>query len=158
MDFPGESRCPLRRPTFPTRPTRPTRPLIWRAVRRYGAPGGEAPLSGCIAGSEGGGCPLAGSVGESAKEGRRHNGMLDPVRDPRFIATGRAAIAAKTCGKVDVLTSTPPGCRTFPFPSATPRGRGCMRRLIHGSSGLRPSTCGYEAGTPEGCTPASAPP
>ena len=40
--------------------------------------------------------------------------------------------------------------------SATPRGRGCMRRLIHGSSGLRPSTCGYEAGTHKGCNPGPA--
>ena len=32
------------------------------------------------------------------------------------------------------------------------RGRGYMCRLIHGSSGLRPSTRGCEAGTPEGCT------
>ena len=29
-----------------------------------------------------------------------------------------------------------------------------MFRLIHGSSGLRPSTCGYEAGTHKGCNPA----
>ena len=33
----------------------------------------------------------------------------DPARDPRFIATGRAAIAAMTCGQIIVRTSTPCG-------------------------------------------------
>ena len=37
---------------------------------------------------------------------------MDPDRDPRFIATGRAAIAAMTCGQIDLLTSTPLGRRT----------------------------------------------
>ena len=49
--------------------------------------------------------------------------LMDPDRDPRFIATGRAATAAMTCGKVSVLTSTPIGCRTSsPPPSATHKG------------------------------------
>ena len=39
-------------------------------------------------------------------------GDMDPDRDPRFIATGRAAIAAMTCGQIDLLTSTPLGRRT----------------------------------------------
>ncbi|WP_297132859.1 hypothetical protein [uncultured Porphyromonas sp.] len=33
----------------------------------------------------------------------------DPARDPRFIATGRAATAAMTCGQIIVRTSTPCG-------------------------------------------------
>ena len=32
--------------------------------------------------------------------------LMDPDRDPRFIATGRAATAAMTCGQFNVLTST----------------------------------------------------
>ena len=73
--------------------------------------------------------PLPGSgappdlPAERAKGSRHHNGMPDPARDPRSIATGRAATAAMTCGKVSVLTSTPPGCRTSsPPPSATHKG------------------------------------
>ena len=33
----------------------------------------------------------------------------DPARDPRFIATGRAATAAMTCGQILVRTATPCG-------------------------------------------------
>ena len=33
----------------------------------------------------------------------------DPARDPRFIATGRAATAAMTCGQIIVRTATPCG-------------------------------------------------
>ena len=33
----------------------------------------------------------------------------DPAWDPRFIATGRAATAAMTCGQIIVRTSTPCG-------------------------------------------------
>ena len=33
----------------------------------------------------------------------------DPARDLRFIATGRAATAAMTCGQIIVRTSTPCG-------------------------------------------------
>ena len=53
-------------------------------------------------------------------------GVMDPDRDPRFIATGRAAIAAMTCGQIDLLTSTPPGCRTYQSVNQcdTLRGRG----------------------------------
>ena len=36
--------------------------------------------------------------------------LMDPDRDPRFIATGRAATAAMTCGQINVRTSTP--CRS----------------------------------------------
>ena len=35
--------------------------------------------------------------------------LMDPARDPRFIATGRAATAAMTCGQIIVRTSTPCG-------------------------------------------------
>ncbi|WP_210394767.1 hypothetical protein, partial [Porphyromonas sp. HMSC065F10] len=35
--------------------------------------------------------------------------VMDPVRDPGFLATGRAAIAAKTCGQINALTTTPCG-------------------------------------------------
>ena len=35
--------------------------------------------------------------------------VMDPARDPRFIATGRAATAAMTCGQIIVRTSTPCG-------------------------------------------------
>ncbi len=63
-------------------------------------------------------CPQGGQ-----KEADTIYGMPDPARDPRSIATGRAATAAMTCGKVSVLTSTPIGCRTSsPPPSATHKG------------------------------------
>ncbi|WP_297132853.1 hypothetical protein [uncultured Porphyromonas sp.] len=35
--------------------------------------------------------------------------VADPARDPRFIATGRAATAAMTCGQIIVRTKTPCG-------------------------------------------------
>ena len=66
--------------------------------------------------------------------------VKDPVRDPRFIATGQAAIAAKTCGKVDVLTTTPIGCRTFPSPSATPC-RGRIYKAYRGRPGVFGTSC-----------------
>ena len=47
----------------------------------------------------------------------------DPDRDPRLIATGRAAIAAMTCGQFNVLTSTPCGShRMHIAPSAIHKG------------------------------------
>ena len=79
-------------------------------------------------------------------------GVMDPDRDPRFIATGRAAIAAMTCGQIDLLTSTPLGCRTPD--SATPwRGRDRLHCPVHGSSGLRPSTTWLWSGHPQGVPP-----
>ena len=63
-------------------------------------------------------CPI-GQVGRGGRArcliGRGDDpfaGVMDPDRDPRFIATGRAAIAAMTCGQIDLLTSTPLGRRT----------------------------------------------
>lgn len=48
-------------------------------------------------------------------------GVMDPDRDPRFIATDRAAIAAMTCGQIDLLTPTPCGSHTRgELDSATP--------------------------------------
>ena len=49
----------------------------------------------------------------------------DPARDPRFIATGRAATAAMTCGQINVLTSTPCGSPGKRISARRPaRGRG----------------------------------
>ena len=45
----------------------------------------------------------------------------DPVRDPRFLATGRAATAAMTCGEIDVLTSTPCGSQSLSLRCAATR-------------------------------------
>ena len=39
--------------------------------------------------------------------------LMDPDRDPRFIATGRAATAAMTCGQINVRTSTPCGSQSL---------------------------------------------
>ena len=96
--------------------------------------------------------PAGSAGGGGQKEADTIMVVPDPGGDPRSIATGRAATAAKTCGKVNVLTSTPPGCRTSSPPPLRPtRGRCRLHGVIHGSSGLRPSTRGYGAGTPEGC-------
>ena len=43
----------------------------------------------------------------------------DPDRYPRLIATGRAAIAAMTCGQINVLTSTPCGSHRMHVASST---------------------------------------
>jgi len=96
-------------------------------------------------------CPI-GQVGRGGRArcliGRGDDpfaGVMDPDRDPRFIATGRAAIAAMTCGQIDLLTSTPPGCRTYQSVNqcdALAGSRDCLLCPVHGSSGLRPLTRG----------------
>ena len=47
--------------------------------------------------------------------------LMDPDRDPRFIATGRAATAAMTCGPIDVLTSTTCGSQSLSLRCAATR-------------------------------------
>ena len=47
--------------------------------------------------------------------------LMDPDWDPRFIATGRAATAAKTCGPIDALTSTPCGSQSLSLRCAATR-------------------------------------
>ena len=47
--------------------------------------------------------------------------LMDPDRDPRFIATGRAAIAAMTCGQINVRTSTPCGSQSLSLRCAATR-------------------------------------
>ena len=81
---------------------------------------------------------------------------MDPDRDPRFIATGRAALAAMTCGQIDLLTSTPPGCRT-PGASLIVRHPGGVAGSFvtpsHGSSGLTPLDLWLGSGHPGGVPP-----
>ena len=106
-------------------------------------------------------CPI-GQVGRGGRArcliGRGDDpfaGVMDPDRDPRFIATGRAAIAAMTCGQIDLLTSTPLGRRTHQSVyqcDALAGSRDCLLCPVHGSSGLRPSTRGYGASTRKGCS------
>ena len=81
---------------------------------------------------------------------------MDPDRDPRFLATGRAATAAMTCGQTDLLTSTPPGCRTYQSVNQCDTlagSRDRLRYLIHGSSGLRPSDLWLGSWHPQGVPP-----
>ena len=81
---------------------------------------------------------------------------MDPDRDPRFLATGRAATAAMTCGQIDLLTSTPPGCRTYQSVNQCDTlagSRDRLRYLIHGSSGLRPSDLWLGSWHPQGVPP-----
>ena len=86
-------------------------------------------------------------------------GVMDPDRDPRFIATGRAALAAMTCGQIDLLTSTPLGCRT-PGASLIVRHPGGVAGSITisdprvvGATPLRPVA--RKRAPPEGCLPAA---
>ena len=51
-------------------------------------------------------------------------------------------------------SATPPGCRTYQSVNQCDTltgSRDCLHCPVHGSSGLRPSTCGYGAGTHKGC-------
>ena len=58
--------------------------------------------------------------------------VMDPARDPGFLATGRAAIAAKTCGQIDVLTTTPCGSPGKGVAARRPtRGRGGRGGVLH---------------------------
>ena len=57
-------------------------------------------------------------------------------------------------GRRAELSATPPGCRTYlsVIQCDTLAGsRDCLHCPVHGSSGLRPSTRGYGAGTHKGC-------
>ena len=71
----------------------------------------------------------------------------DPSLPPRPLVGRRAEPSA-----------TPPRCRTHQSVNQCDTlagSRDCLQRLIHGSSGLRPSTRGYGAGTRKGCFPAA---
>ena len=106
-------------------------------------------------------CPI-GQVGRGGRArcliGRGDDpfaGVMDPDRDPRFIATGRAAIAAMTCGQIDLLTSTPLGRRTYQGVWQSVRRPGgvaiaCFARST-GLRGYAPRPRGYGAGTHKGC-------
>ena len=92
-------------------------------------------LSEGSAGRQGG---RGGRVGRAGWGNDPFAGVMDPDRDPRFLATGRAATAAMTCGQIDLLTSTPPGCRTYQSVNQCDTlagSRDRLRYLIHGSSG-----------------------
>ena len=97
-------------------------------------------------------CPQGGQ-----KEADTIMAVLDPARDPRFIATGQAATAAKTCGKVSVLTPTPPGCRTSPSPSATHKGSLSYASADPRVIGATPLDPRLWSGHPGGVQPRSRP-
>ena len=78
-------------------------------------------------------CPI-GQVGRGDDP---FAGVMDPDRDPRFIATGRAAIAAMTCVQIDLLTSTPLGRRTPGASLIVRRPSGVGIACIARSTGLR---------------------
>ena len=120
-------------------------PLDHVAKKRAPARGASPPPSALSYRT--GRCPI-GQVGRGGRArcliGRGDDpiaGVMDPDRDPRFIATGRAAIAAMTCGQIDLLTSTPLGCRTHQsvYQCDTLAGsRDCLLCPVHGSRGYAP--------------------
>ena len=91
--------------------------MTYRRGRRGGRADGADEVDESDA--HGGDALSEGSAGRRGGRGGRGGwgndpfaGVMDPDRDPRFLATGRAATAAMTCGKIDLLTSTPLGRRT----------------------------------------------
>ena len=86
-----------------------------------------------------------------------------PRRDRRFISRVSRHEVPKTAGyeakksirprqSVALIRESVNRCDTLTG------SRGRVRRLIHGASRLRPSTCGYGASTRKECNPAPAPP
>ena len=74
-----------------------------------------------------------------------------------FFSPHVEARSAEDCGESGSREryTTPPGRRTYRSDNecdALAGSRGHLRYLIHGSSGLRPSTRGYEASTPRGAS------
>ena len=114
-----------------------------KTARPAGHPGrGASPPPGALS-YRTGRCPI-GQVGRGGRArcliGRGDDpfaGVMDPDRDPRFIATGRAAIAAMTCGQIDLLTSTPLGRRTPGASLIVRRPDGVGIACIARSTGLR---------------------
>ena len=81
--------------------------------------------------------------------------VMDPARDPRFIATGRAATAAKTCGQIKALTATPPGCRTSSPLLCDPKGSRMYASADPRVFGASPLDPWLWSGHPQGVQPRS---
>ena len=91
------------------------------------------------------------SPGKSIYLSRTRWGGPAPLRGARFIATGRGAQPRRPVDQPTQTITTPTGCRTGGRESATPwRGRGQDTDLSTGHRRCRGSTCGYEAGIPDG--------
>ena len=91
------------------------------------------------------------SFGKSTHLSRSRWGGPAPLRGARFIATGRGAQPRRPVDQPTQAVTTPTGCRTGGRESATPwRGRGQDTDLSTGHRRCRGSTCGYEAGIPDG--------